>query len=90
MTMPDEAHRAVIQTRRFLLDLLDPQKTPRVPTAVRLHARRLVKHYPYECEVEVSSRGIVKVAIAKTKKRAAGAARLRGGYPKWQLRRSIG
>jgi len=90
MTMPDEAHRAVVQTRRFLLDLLDPQKTPRVPTAVRLQARRLVKHYPYECEVAVSSRGIVKVEVAKPKKKSARSGRLGCGYPKWQLRRSIG
>lgn len=68
MTMPDEAYRAVVQTRRFLLDLLNPQKTPRVPTAVRLQARRLVKHYPFECEVAISDSGILKVAVSKTKK----------------------
>ena len=53
MTLPDEAHRAVIQTRQFLINLLDPQKTPRVPSAIRLQARRLVKHYPFDSEVEV-------------------------------------
>ena len=53
MTLPDEAHRAVIQTRQFLINLLDPQKTPRVPFAIRLQARRLVKHYPFDSEVEV-------------------------------------
>lgn len=68
MTMPDEAHRAVVQTRRFLLDLLNPQKTPRVPTAVRLQARRLVKHYPFECEVAISGNGILKVAVSNQKK----------------------
>ena len=51
MTLPDEAHRAVIQTRQFLINLLDPQKTPRVPSAIRVQARRLVKHYPFDCEV---------------------------------------
>ena len=55
MTMPDEAHRAVVQTRRFLVDLLDPKKTPRVPSAIRVQARRLVKHYPFDCEVEIAT-----------------------------------
>ena len=52
MTMPEEAHRAVIATRRFLFDLLDPAKTPRVPRDIRLRARALAKHYPFDCEVQ--------------------------------------
>jgi len=31
MTLPFERKRAVLHTEQFLKDLLDPQKTPRVP-----------------------------------------------------------
>jgi hypothetical protein len=98
MTMPDEAHRAVVQTRRFLMDLLNPQKTPRVPAAVRLQARRLLKHYPFECEVSVSGSNIVKVKVSKRKKSRSssedaglccGGNYNTGEYPSWQLRRSM-
>lgn len=65
MTLPDEACRAVAQTRQFLLELLDREKTPRVPMAVRLQARRLLKHYPLDMEVQVAPnrRGYEKVVL---------------------------
>lgn len=46
MTLPDERYRAVVQTRRFLLDLCNPQHTPRVPKLVRETARDMLRHYP--------------------------------------------
>ena len=46
MTLPDERYRAVEQTRRFLLDLLSSQRTPRVPKSVRDTARSMLRHYP--------------------------------------------
>ena len=46
MTLPDERYRSVEQTRRFLLDLLDPDHTPRVPKSVRDRARSMLRHYP--------------------------------------------
>lgn len=52
MTVPVERTNAVIQTEKFLLDLLDPKKTPRVPREVRVQARSLLKHYPHEHEME--------------------------------------
>ena len=48
VTMPNERRYAVNHTRQFLLDLLDPKKTPRVPSAVRKEAGRCLKHYPGE------------------------------------------
>ena len=39
MTLPDERYRAVVQTRRFLLDLCNPQHTPRIPKLIRDTAR---------------------------------------------------
>lgn len=67
MTLPEEAYRSVVGTRRFLLDLLDPQKTPRVPRAVRLQARRLVKHFPFDCEIEVGTVTPNKIRIMPDK-----------------------
>lgn len=52
MSLPDEKLRAMISSRQFLYDLLDPKKTPRVPKAVRLQARRLCKHWPFPFEIE--------------------------------------
>lgn len=46
MTTPSERTRAVMHTREFLEDLCDSQCTPGVPNAVRVSARRLLRHYP--------------------------------------------
>lgn len=46
MTMPNERAEAVLTTHEFLRDLLDPKKTPRVPSAVRRAASRCLRHYP--------------------------------------------
>lgn len=52
MTLPDERYRAVTRAREFLLELLDPKKTPRVPRAVRQTALRVLRHYPHDFEME--------------------------------------
>lgn len=46
MTLPFERAIAVNNARQFLLDLLDSKRTPRVPRAVRLRARDVLRHYP--------------------------------------------
>ena len=46
MTTPDERTKAVLRVERFLMDLRDPKKYPRVPKSVREEASRLLKHYP--------------------------------------------
>jgi len=52
MTMPIERRWAVNNTRQFLVDLMDPKKTPRVPSAVRKEAYRCLKHYPSEYHMD--------------------------------------
>ena len=52
MTVPNERRNAVNYTRQFLVDLMDPQKTPRVPSAVRKRAYSCLKHYPGEYYME--------------------------------------
>ena len=46
MTLPIERTNAVLNVERFLMDLRDPKKYPRVPKAVREEASRLLRHYP--------------------------------------------
>lgn len=46
MTLPDERYRALVYTERFLMDLCDPNQTPRVPKAVRQRASHCLRHYP--------------------------------------------
>ena len=46
MTLPIERTNAVLNTEKFLKDLRDPKKYPRVPKAVREEAHRLLRHYP--------------------------------------------
>jgi len=52
MTMPYERKNSVIRTEQFLISLCDPKQTPRVPSAVRQEARRLLKHYPTEYHID--------------------------------------
>lgn len=52
MTLPDERYRAVVQTRRFLLDLLNTQHTPRVPKIVREQANWCLRHFPNDWEMQ--------------------------------------
>lgn len=49
MTLPDERYRAVVQTQRFLLEILT---TPRVPKAVKDNARWCLRHYPSEWDMK--------------------------------------
>lgn len=48
MTLPYEEYNAILSATRFLYDLMDPKKTPRVPKWVRVEARRRVKHLPLQ------------------------------------------
>jgi len=52
MTLPDERKLAVIYTEQFLLDLCNPKATPRVPKEIRDQARRLLRHYPSNYDMD--------------------------------------
>lgn len=56
MTVPIERTNAVVWTHDFLVKLLDPKVTPRVPKSIRDEARRLLRHYPAEFEMDVIAR----------------------------------
>ena len=52
MTLPDERYRAVQNTRRFLQDLMDPKKTPKIPRIIRQQAYAMLRHYPNDYDLE--------------------------------------
>ena len=51
MSVPEEKRRAVNYTREWLLRLLDPRYRPGW-TEIRATASRLLRHYPFEYDVE--------------------------------------
>lgn len=53
MTLPDERYRSLVQTKKFLLELLSPTMTPRVPKIVRQRARSLLRHWPDDYHLEM-------------------------------------
>ncbi len=53
MTTPYERTRSLIETNLFLHELQDPTLMPRVPAAVREIARKLMRHYPNDSDVEL-------------------------------------
>jgi hypothetical protein len=61
MTLPDERYRAVVQTRRFLLDLCNREHTPRVPKLIRDTARSMLRHYPSDWDMQRAAAGAPEV-----------------------------
>jgi hypothetical protein len=53
MTTPYERTRALVHTRQFLQDLCDSERSPAVPDPVRVEARRLLRHYPSNRDLEL-------------------------------------
>ena len=49
MSLPDERYRAVVQTQKFLVEILS---TPRVPKAIKDGARYCLRHYPSEYDMK--------------------------------------
>jgi len=46
ITIPSERTRAIINAEKFLMSLLDPKKTPRVPKEIRRRAGLVLRHFP--------------------------------------------
>jgi hypothetical protein len=62
MTLPNERFRAIAKTRQFLGALVDPKRTPGVPGEVRAEARRLLKHYPMQVDLDEARAGLMLAA----------------------------
>jgi|688.fasta_scaffold847208_2 hypothetical protein len=52
MTTTEERIFAIENARMFMLRLLDPKATPKVPRYIRHQARARLKHYPILIEIE--------------------------------------
>jgi hypothetical protein len=52
MTLPDERYRSLVQTKKFLIELLSPHTTPRVPKIIRQRASGLLRHWPDDYHLE--------------------------------------
>ena len=50
MTLPDERYRAVQWAKKFLEEVAFT--TPRIPKAVREEARRVLRHYPTDWDLD--------------------------------------
>ena len=55
MTIPRERLASIAMTEKFLVDLLDPKITPKVPRYVRDYASRCLRHYPGQYHMEIAS-----------------------------------
>jgi len=55
MTMPRERRQAVIRTEKFLIDLMDPKTTPRVPKEIRKKAAQCLRHYPTDYDMNLAA-----------------------------------
>jgi hypothetical protein len=54
MTLPDERYRAVVQTQKFLIEILN---TPRVPKAIKDRAKSCLRHYPSDWDMTRAAEG---------------------------------
>jgi len=61
MTLPDERYRAVRMARQFLMELLDPKKTPGIPKIVRQQANGILRHYPNDWDMERACQGAPEI-----------------------------
>lgn len=46
MTIPYERTLAVKRAEKFLMKLIDPKESPRIPREIRREARSILKHFP--------------------------------------------
>ena len=65
--MPDQRYHALKQSRKFMEELCDPGKTPRVPSAVRDRARSLLKHFPLDSELSFIAESCPEYLDSSTK-----------------------
>jgi hypothetical protein len=60
MTLPDERYRAMRCGYQFLIELCNPQATPKVPRAVRERARSILRHYPVNYHFDMIAEALPK------------------------------
>jgi hypothetical protein len=53
-----ERTRAVLDTRKFLYDLISPERTPDVPVSIRRAAESLLEDYPGSVDITIAALGV--------------------------------
>lgn len=48
MTLPFERKNSIKAAREFLLKLIDPSKSKRIPREIRREAGSILRHYPWD------------------------------------------
>ena len=56
--LPEEEYHSLKETYKFLCDLIDPKKTPRVAKPIRDKARHCLKNYPVRRTLDELTEGI--------------------------------
>jgi hypothetical protein len=87
MTLPDERYRAVLNTEKFLKDLLDPKKTPRVPKDIRKQAYWCLRHYPSKYHMDIV--GSVATSVFESRDKLDELSLLMHGYEEKKNARSV-
>lgn len=87
MTLPDERYRAVLNTKKFLLDLCDPKKTPRIPKHIRQQASSCLRHYPDKYHMDIA--GTVATSVFESRDKLDELTLLMHGYEEKKRARSM-
>lgn len=58
MTTPYERTRSLLETKAFLLKLVDKKRQPAVPKSVREHAKQLLQHFPAYADLEAAYKAL--------------------------------
>ena len=55
MTLPDERYNSILRTRQFLMNLCNPQHTPRIPKLIRDEALYCLRHFPDTYDMQTAA-----------------------------------
>ena len=61
MTLPDERYRAILWARLLLLDLVNPNKTKRIPKEIRQRAYSALRHFPTTFDMEETAEKVPEI-----------------------------
>ena len=56
--LPEEEYHSLKETYKFLCQLIDPRKTPRLPKEIRDRAKKCLKDYPTKRTLQELDQGV--------------------------------
>jgi hypothetical protein len=66
MTIPSERYRALVAGKQLLLDLCNSKSTENVPSNIRQRARDVLRHYPFDIDIEIIAEKIPQLYKKET------------------------